>query len=113
MNSCQRRSTTPSSSATVSGGHRRTLCPYVLATLYKLSPYVLGVYVSTIFAGAFAFGVGFDIGITAFWDRWNQGVRPPVLDPWLTALTCIFDRPRNNGRTSVINTLKQNRLAAS
>jgi len=31
------------------------------------------VYVTTIFAGAFAFGVGFDYGITAFWDRWNRG----------------------------------------
>jgi ubiquinol-cytochrome c reductase subunit 9 len=33
------------------------------------------VFVSTIFVGAFAFGVGFDVGITAFWDRWNKGVR--------------------------------------
>lgn len=32
-------------------------------------------YVTTIFAGAFAFGVGFDLGVTSFWDRWNQGVR--------------------------------------
>lgn len=31
------------------------------------------VYVSTIFAGAFAFGVGFDIGISKFWDSWNKG----------------------------------------
>jgi len=31
------------------------------------------VFVSTIFVGAFAFGVGFDVGITAFWDRWNKG----------------------------------------
>lgn len=34
----------------------------------------LGVYVSTIFVGAFAFGVGFDIGVTKFWDTWNKGV---------------------------------------
>ena len=34
---------------------------------------------TTIFAGAFAFGVGFDIGVTAFWDRWNQGVRSASL----------------------------------
>jgi ubiquinol-cytochrome c reductase subunit 9 len=33
------------------------------------------VFVSTIFVGAFAFGVGFDAGITSFWDRWNKGVR--------------------------------------
>jgi len=31
------------------------------------------VYVTSIFVGAFAFGVGFDTGITAFYDRWNQG----------------------------------------
>ena len=36
---------------------------------------IAGVFVSTIFVGAFAFGVGFDVGITSFWDRWNQGVR--------------------------------------
>ncbi|KAF8351119.1 cytochrome b-c1 complex subunit 9 [Amanita rubescens] len=31
------------------------------------------VFVATAFAGAFAFGIGYDLGITAFWDRWNQG----------------------------------------
>ena len=31
---------------------------------------------TSIFAGAFAFGVGFDVGITKFWDSWNRGVRP-------------------------------------
>ncbi|KAI0773992.1 ubiquinol-cytochrome C reductase UQCRX/QCR9-like protein [Fomes fomentarius] len=31
------------------------------------------VFVPTIFAGAFAFSVGFDIGITKFWDSWNKG----------------------------------------
>ncbi|KZW04438.1 ubiquinol-cytochrome C reductase [Exidia glandulosa HHB12029] len=31
------------------------------------------VYVTSIFAGAFAFGVGFDIAVTSFWDRWNKG----------------------------------------
>jgi ubiquinol-cytochrome c reductase subunit 9 len=27
------------------------------------------------FAGAFAFGIGFDTGVTAFYDHWNKGVR--------------------------------------
>lgn len=36
---------------------------------------ITGVFVSTIFVGAFAFGVGFDVGITSFWDYWNRGVR--------------------------------------
>jgi len=31
------------------------------------------VFVSTIFVGAFAFGIGFDVGITSFWDHWNKG----------------------------------------
>ncbi|KAI0728791.1 ubiquinol-cytochrome C reductase UQCRX/QCR9-like protein [Fomitopsis betulina] len=31
------------------------------------------VYVATIFTGAFAFGVGFDIAITSVWDTWNKG----------------------------------------
>ncbi|KAF9490555.1 ubiquinol-cytochrome C reductase [Pleurotus eryngii] len=31
------------------------------------------VYVSTIFAGAFAFGIGFDVAVTSFYDRWNAG----------------------------------------
>jgi Ubiquinol-cytochrome C reductase, UQCRX/QCR9 like len=31
--------------------------------------------VAGVFTGAFAFGVGFDYGIDAFWDRWNRGVR--------------------------------------
>ncbi len=35
----------------------------------------LGVFVGTIFAGAFAFGIGFDIGVTKFYDYWNRGVR--------------------------------------
>ncbi|KAI0650106.1 ubiquinol-cytochrome C reductase [Trametes meyenii] len=32
-----------------------------------------GVYVPTIFAGAFAFSIGFDLGVTQFWDTWNKG----------------------------------------
>lgn len=36
--------------------------------------FVLGVYVTSIFAGAFAFGIGFDVGVTSFWDNWNKGV---------------------------------------
>ncbi|OCH95975.1 ubiquinol-cytochrome C reductase UQCRX/QCR9-like protein [Obba rivulosa] len=31
------------------------------------------VFVSTIFAGAFAFSVGFDVAVTKFWDSWNRG----------------------------------------
>jgi len=39
------------------------------------------VYVSSIFAGAFAFGIGFDLGVSSFWDRWNKGVSemPPLI----------------------------------
>ncbi|KAG8218835.1 cytochrome b-c1 complex subunit 9, partial [Butyriboletus roseoflavus] len=31
------------------------------------------IFVTTIFAGAFAFGVGFDSAIQSFWDHWNKG----------------------------------------
>ncbi|KAG8719552.1 hypothetical protein FRC08_002550 [Ceratobasidium sp. 394] len=31
------------------------------------------VYVSTIFASAFAFSIGFDLATTAFWDNRNKG----------------------------------------
>ena len=34
----------------------------------------IGVFVATAFVGAFAFGIGYDLGVTAFWDKWNQGV---------------------------------------
>lgn len=50
-------------------------------SIYQTKP--LGVFVTSIFAGAFAFNVGFDVAVTSFWDRWNQGVsnrhilRPP------------------------------------
>ncbi|KAF8529216.1 cytochrome b-c1 complex subunit 9, partial [Hysterangium stoloniferum] len=31
------------------------------------------VYVTSILLGAYAFGVGFDIGVESFWDKWNRG----------------------------------------
>ncbi|OJT10532.1 hypothetical protein TRAPUB_12970 [Trametes pubescens] len=33
----------------------------------------VSVFVPTIFVGAFAFSIGFDVGITGFWDKWNKG----------------------------------------
>jgi hypothetical protein len=30
--------------------------------------------VTTIFGGAFAFAIGFDVGVSKFWDHWNRGV---------------------------------------
>jgi ubiquinol-cytochrome c reductase subunit 9 len=60
----------------------------------------VGVFVSTIFVGAFAFGIGFDVGITSFWDRWNKGVR----DVLYNMKQVWFPHYRNNGRTSVIDT---------
>ena len=48
-----------------------------------------GVYVTSIFVGAFAFSIGFDTGVTKFWDTWNKGVRvlstPRACEPVLTA----------------------------
>lgn len=34
-----------------------------------------GVFVASVFAGAFAFGIGFDMSVTKFYDSWNKGVR--------------------------------------
>ncbi|KAF8484980.1 ubiquinol-cytochrome C reductase UQCRX/QCR9-like protein [Russula ochroleuca] len=31
------------------------------------------VYVTSIFAGAFAFGIGFDVAVSNVWDNWNRG----------------------------------------
>ncbi|KAF8164997.1 cytochrome b-c1 complex subunit 9 [Crassisporium funariophilum] len=31
------------------------------------------VFVGTVFASAFAFGIGFDVGVTKFYDAWNKG----------------------------------------
>ncbi|TEB35410.1 ubiquinol-cytochrome C reductase [Coprinellus micaceus] len=31
------------------------------------------VFVATVFAGAFAFGIGFDTGVTKFYDSYNKG----------------------------------------
>jgi len=31
------------------------------------------VYVTSIFVGAFAFGIGFDVAVSNFWDNWNRG----------------------------------------
>lgn len=46
----------------------------VLATLESQFKFRAGVFVTSIFAGAFAFGVGFDATIQSFWDNWNKGV---------------------------------------
>ncbi|TFK27055.1 ubiquinol-cytochrome C reductase [Coprinopsis marcescibilis] len=31
------------------------------------------VFVTTVFVGAFTFGIGFDTGVTKFYDHWNKG----------------------------------------
>lgn len=54
-----------------------------------------GVFVTSIFAGAFAFGVGFDIGVTNLWDSWNRGVRWTFL---CSFQQCTHTFIRNNGR---------------
>lgn len=62
-----------------------------------------GVFVPTVFAGAFAFGVGFDIGVTSFWDRWNKGVRAALL-----SRTHLAHPPRrSNGRTFATATYRR------
>jgi len=41
----------------------------IYSTFFKRN----SVYVTSIFAGAFAFSIGFDMGVNAFWDKWNKG----------------------------------------
>ncbi|KAK0490733.1 cytochrome b-c1 complex subunit 9 [Armillaria novae-zelandiae] len=43
------------------------------ATLYNTFFKRNSVYVATIFAGAFGFGIGFDTALDSFYDRWNKG----------------------------------------
>ncbi len=59
-----------------------------------------GVFVPAIFTGAFAFSIGFDLGITKLWDTWNKGVRVVPTSECVQVLTLC----RNNGRTSVLDT---------
>ncbi|KAH8113350.1 ubiquinol-cytochrome C reductase [Phellopilus nigrolimitatus] len=47
----------------------------VYNTLFKRN----SVFVTGVFATAFGFGIGFDLAVNSFWDRWNQGVSPLVL----------------------------------
>ncbi|KAF7352998.1 Ubiquinol-cytochrome C reductase [Mycena venus] len=42
-------------------------------TLYNTFFRRNSIFVPTLFVGAFAFGIGFDSGVTAFFDRWNKG----------------------------------------
>ena len=51
-------------------------------------------FVTTIFAGAFAFGVGFDVAVTKFYDSWNKGVRH-IGSFYLRSIDPNF---RNNGK---------------
>ena len=44
-----------------------------------MRPHLIGVYVTSIFVGAFTFGVGFDVAVSKFWDNWNRGVCPSFL----------------------------------
>ncbi|KAJ7068053.1 ubiquinol-cytochrome C reductase [Mycena amicta] len=42
-------------------------------TLYNTFFRRNSVFVTTVFAGAIGFGIAFDTGVTAFYDRWNRG----------------------------------------
>ena len=62
------------------------------------------VYVASIFAGAFTFGIGFDVGVTSFWDSWNKGVSGSHFIYLSYAHVGLCSVGRNNGRISVKNT---------
>ncbi|CBQ71407.1 probable QCR9-ubiquinol--cytochrome-c reductase subunit 9 [Sporisorium reilianum SRZ2] len=46
-----------------------SLAKSIYNTVFKRN----SVYVGTIFFGAFAFGIGFDLATTAWWDAHNKG----------------------------------------
>jgi len=52
---------------------RRSFSMALVNTLYNTVFRRNSVFVTTIFAGAFAFGIGFDVGVTKFYDTWNKG----------------------------------------
>jgi len=41
----------------------------VYNTLFKRN----SIFVTTVFTTAFFFGIGFDVAVSKFYDRWNQG----------------------------------------
>ncbi|KJA24519.1 hypothetical protein HYPSUDRAFT_38560 [Hypholoma sublateritium FD-334 SS-4] len=44
------------------------------------------VFVGAIFVSAFAFGIGFDVGVTKFYDSWNKGKQwKDIRDKYVTA----------------------------
>jgi hypothetical protein len=49
-----------------------------LQTLYQAIAKRNSVYVTSIFAAAFAFSIGYDQATSAFFDHWNKGVSPPA-----------------------------------
>lgn len=73
-----------------------------LANYDTLSNFCAGVFVSTIFVGAFTFGVGFDAGIQSFWDNWNKGVSLVVSLPFSHPLTSSYQRQWKDIRAKYI-----------
>lgn len=76
------------------------------------------VYVSSIFLGAFVFGMSYDLATTAWWDAHNRGVGPPSLllllcqrdGRWVKDVELTGDcLHRNNGRTSGAGLRRTNR----
>ncbi|KAF8974610.1 ubiquinol-cytochrome C reductase [Flammula alnicola] len=53
--------------------HLSFFVPQLSTTLYNTFFKRNSVFVGTVFAGAFAFGIGFDVGVTKFYDTWNKG----------------------------------------
>ena len=58
------------------------MCPEITLTCAS-SIQLSGVYVTGIFITAFAFNIGFDVGVSKVWDRVNAGVRHYTVCPYL------------------------------
>lgn len=57
------------------GDPRADRAAQITSTIYNVFIKRNAVFVTTIFTGAFAFGVGYDLATTAWWDAHNRGVR--------------------------------------
>ncbi|KAG8736129.1 hypothetical protein FRC10_009661 [Ceratobasidium sp. 414] len=82
--------------------------PWLASTFYNAFARRNSVYVSTIFAGAFAFSIGFDQATTAFWDNHNKGVsRIVTFLPLLPSERHVVPGKLFQGTPDAQNLLKQ------
>ena len=83
---------------------------YTLSVPTFVSNLSSGVFVGTVFAGAFIFGIGFDVAVTKFYDSWNRGVGGTQSFHASNINEVFFMFSRNNGKISALNMLRKIRM---